>query len=73
MTIRATHAAIVTLPSSGQKVRALRNTINLRRMQLDSMRADAIDAGIIRQDLDALEAILLDYQPENRVGRSARG
>lgn len=61
-TTQETPMAIVTTPTSGDKVRAVRTAINFKRAQLDSLRNDSIDRASVRRELEALEAVLLDYQ-----------
>ena len=58
---------IVTQPTSGAKVEAVRAAINFKRLQLDALRSDSVDRFSVTRHIESLEAILLDYQPENRV------
>ena len=65
----STERVHVITPTNGDKVRAICHAINFKKMQLDSLREDSVDRHSVGMDLEALEAALLDYQPENRVGR----
>lgn len=56
----------VTRPTAGDKVETLKRMINRQRFQLDTMSQASIDYQAARRDLENLEAIILDYQPENR-------
>lgn len=63
---REIHATTVTRPTAGDKVETLKRMINRQRFHLETTSQASIDYQSLRRDLENLEAMLLDYQPENR-------